>query len=756
MPAADTLPLAAVSASNAALVTFLVYTLAVFGLAALSNRLLQKKSFLSEYFLGSRSLGVWAFALTFAATSASGGSFTGFPSKIYTHGWILGLWIGSYIVVPICAMGLLGKRINHVARISGAITVPDVLRDRFRSPGFGLLAVSLILFFMAFNLVAQFKAGSEILNTLLQDVPAFRGAVGFVADLKQDAGILNEVNSAYLVCLLAFAVAVIIYTTWGGFHAVVWTDVMQGVVMVVGVIIMLPLALSQVGGLEKSTAEMKQMTPPRLGLARFELAVPLAEGYSLPSPWFALEDPQGTRRLFRVNRALAIPAGRTIIEDVKVVELTTASEIERQFARLQEAREVRQTMVHVAQVKRRQIAWTDQRLKGNAGGQEPVDRGRLQGERERLHEELDRIQQLIDRPGETGGVSALLNADELNVAVPTVTWTQEYAYGAGRPGMYVTGPGPLPSRLPATAPRPDDADRGATERVQEPSPRSSDLDLSDGFLPLSLAISFFFMWAISGSGQPSSMVRLMAFKNTPTLRRAIFTVAIYYSLIYFPLVIIFCCARLLLPGMDLESDRIMPQMAVTLTSNVGQGWLAGLLIAAPFAAVMSTVDSFLLMMSSALVRDVYQRNLNPEASERTIKRLSYLATLLVGIVALVGAVNPPQFLQDIIVYTGSGLAACFLGPMIFALYWPRANVPGCVSGMLAGFGAHLSLYFTGSFVNGSFFEPYQILNFDPIVVGLFVSFATTYVVTKLTAPPPQDLVRRYFYRDAARARQNIG
>ena len=45
---------------------------AVFGIAALSNRLLQKKSFLSEYFLGSRSLGVWTFALTFAATSASG------------------------------------------------------------------------------------------------------------------------------------------------------------------------------------------------------------------------------------------------------------------------------------------------------------------------------------------------------------------------------------------------------------------------------------------------------------------------------------------------------------------------------------------------------------------------------------------------------------------------------------------------------------------------------------------------------------
>ena len=65
-------PLFAVAAgSNAALVTFSIYTLIVFGLAIVSSRLQTGKSFLSEYFLGSRNLGMWTFALTFAATSAS-------------------------------------------------------------------------------------------------------------------------------------------------------------------------------------------------------------------------------------------------------------------------------------------------------------------------------------------------------------------------------------------------------------------------------------------------------------------------------------------------------------------------------------------------------------------------------------------------------------------------------------------------------------------------------------------------------------
>ncbi len=656
-------PLLAVGASNAALTTFLIYTLAVFGLAVLSNRLLQSKNFLSEYFLGSRGLGVWAFALTFAATSASGGSFTGFPSKIYTHGWILGLWIGSYIVVPICGMGLLGKRINQVARISGAITVPDVIRDRFRSAHFGLLAVSLIVFFMSFNLVAQFKAGSLILKTLLGGVELFQASAVSLSSYTSSIAFLRGVDPEYLICLLTFGIAVVVYTAYGGFHAVVWTDVMQGIVMVVGVMIMLPLALVLVGreappgmlGLEHATREMAEMTPPQRGKATLSVAAAKSEDLGISSgTWVTLSEEDSEQheplhvtekpRLFRVIRTTVIEAGQTSVGNVEVLEITTPDDI-------------------------------------------------------------DRI---------LGSSSEEINS-EVKLSDPQVV---AYKYGSApeQKGVYVTGPGP-----------------------SETDP--------DGFLPLSLAISFFFMWAISGSGQPSGMVRLMAFKNTRTLRRAIFTVAIYYSMIYFPLVIIFCCARVLMPGMDAESDRIMPAMAVFLTENLGLGWLAGLLVAAPFAAVMSTVDSFLLMISSALVRDIYQRNINPEVSAKTIKGMSYLFTLLVGAAAMLGALNPPQFLQDIIVYTGSGLAACFLGPMVFALYWPRANAAGCMSGMIAGFAAHLSMYFGGIFAHGSFFQPYRLFDFDPIVVGLFVSFGTVYLVTKFTPPPPEDLVRKYFYKE---------
>ncbi len=707
------LPLA-VSQANAALVVFLVYTVAVIVLAAMANRLLQTRSFLSEYFLGSRSLGTWAFALTFAATAASGGSFMGFPSKIYSHGWILALWIASYMVVPLCAMGLLAKRLNQVARIAGSITVPDVLRDRFESPRLGLLATVLIVFFMVVNLVAQFKAGGMILQRLLSDAPVFHATAQGLGKLTHSLPWFRGVEAEYLLCLLLFGLAVVFYTTYGGFHAVVWTDVLQGLVMVGGVLFLLPGTLYLVGGLDEATQDMAQMVPPRKGHlvaswpedqvpARLAggswLVVPARQYRRAVADWLQEQqqywqtqasnaaDPAVARRhlellrrrseqldrlppwiLFRtvktVTRHASVPAppaqgsARRRQVTLEVVELVSPHEIQRQLRRLHQQ--------HAAKVSWEQFL---------------ADPGRL------LHPDL---------------------------RVETIH-TQDALSGADTPGVYVTGPGPDPGGL-------------------------------DGFLPLSLAVSFFFMWAISGAGQPSSMVRLMAFRDSLTLQRSIFLLAVYYSMIYLPLVVIFCCARVLLPGHDAASDRIMPEMAFFVTDQLGVGWMAGLLIAAPFAAVMSTVDSFLLMISSALVRDIYQRNINPGVSQKNIKRLTYLSTMAVGLAAMIGAVNPPQYLQDIIVYVGSGLAACFLAPVALAIYWPRVNLAGTFAGMLGGFAAHLSMYVAGWFFHGSFFRPVRLLGCDPVIVGLVGSLVAVVLVSWITPPPPRHLVRKFFCR----------
>lgn len=135
----------------------------------------------------------------------------------------------------------------------------------------------------------------------------------------------------------------------------------------------------------------------------------------------------------------------------------------------------------------------------------------------------------------------------------------------------------------------------------------------------------------------------------------------------------------------------MPAMA----RFVAHPLAAGLLLAAPYAAIMSTVAAFLLMISSSLVRDIYQRSINPNASPRLMRFLSYAVTATVGVVVVIGALNPPQFLQYIIVFTGSGQGCSFLIPMFVTLYWARATRAGVMAGMLGGFLTVFGLYVLG-------------------------------------------------------------
>ena len=602
--------------TNTALISFGIYLLGVFFLAWLSSRVREKKEFVGEYFLGSRNLGLWAFALTFAATSASGGSFMGFPSLIYTHGWVLALWIASYMVVPIVGMGLLGKRMNRLARQSGAVTIPDIIKARFKSDAVGMIATLLILFFMFFYLLAQFKAGSKIMTTLLQDVPVYQSTVAALGDAIDGLPWVGGAEPDYVLCLLVFSFSVIVYTAFGGFRAVVWTDVMQGVVMGAGVIILLILTLGQVGGLSKATEQLKEMTPPENGTGFITLGQAADDDTTLPKgTWLRLTD----GGIARLAEQVRLAKGKTETE-AKLLRITTPAEVER------------------------------------------------------------------------------IEPTQLGFAVSTsFTPTEANGYGAGRKGVYVSAPGPHP-------------------------------DNEDGFLNVWVAVSFFFFWAFGSAGQPSNMVRLMAFNGTNVLRKAMLSISIYFTVIYLLLVVIFCCGRILLPGMEIDSDRIMPELAATVTSSAGVPWLAGLLLAAPFAAVMSSVDSFLLMVSSSVVRDIYQNRVNPDASEQRLKKLSYLVTAVVGILAMLAVLNPPEYLQDLIVFATSGLAGCFLMPVLLGLYWPGMTARGALAGMLGGLGCHLGLYLIGWFVNGKF-ASYQLLEFNPFIWAILVSGLLSYLAS---------------------------
>jgi sodium/pantothenate symporter len=278
------------------------------------------------------------------------------------------------------------------------------------------------------------------------------------------------------------------------------------------------------------------------------------------------------------------------------------------------------------------------------------------------------------------------------------------------------------------------------------------------FLPVGLAFSFFVMWAITGMGQPSTMVRLMAFRDSRTLRYSIIYQTLYNALIYIPIIFIFIAARSILPGLgNSGSDEIMPRLVVKLINP----WFAGLILAAPYGAVMSTVSGFLLIVSSGLVRDLYQRFLRPSASEQEIARASYAATVLVGVGVALLALNPPDYLQVLIVFASAGMASAFLVPGLMGAFWRRATAAGAIAAMVVGSSTTVCLYLLGiygptRFGLGWLFGPnpkigtpppsgpYYLWNVDPAVWGLTASLAAGVIVSLLTPPPDPHRVASLF------------
>ena len=98
-----------------------------------------------------------------------------------------------------------------------------------------------------------------------------------------------------------FAAAVIVYVVYGGFRAVVWTDVMQGIIMFLGVVLLLILALRLTGGLEAATRQLAQRRPPKLGQATLQLDSATTDQRSRRGPGFAA----------RIRDCYARPSGST-------------------------------------------------------------------------------------------------------------------------------------------------------------------------------------------------------------------------------------------------------------------------------------------------------------------------------------------------------------------------------------------------------------------------------------------------------------
>ena len=218
--------------------TFAVYLVVMLAIGVIAYK---RTTNLSDYILGGRSLGPWTSAISAGASDMSGWLLLGLPGAAYlsglSAGWIaVGLLVGTWLNWLVVARRL---RV-YSAKAGDALTLPEFFANRFRDKSHVLRVVSaiFILMFFMFYTSSGLVAGGKLFETVF----------GF----------------EYTIAVTIGTLAIISYTFFGGFLAVSWTDLIQGLMMAAALLIVPVIALTELGGFGGSGAQILDANPDML------------------------------------------------------------------------------------------------------------------------------------------------------------------------------------------------------------------------------------------------------------------------------------------------------------------------------------------------------------------------------------------------------------------------------------------------------------------------------------------------------------
>jgi sodium/proline symporter len=113
-------------------------------------------------------------------------------------------------------------------------------------------------------------------------------------------------------------------------------------------------------------------------------------------------------------------------------------------------------------------------------------------------------------------------------------------------------------------------------------------------------------------------------------------------------------------------------------------WIAGILLAAILAAIMSTLSCQLLVCSSALTQDLYKAFLRPSSSQKELVWVGRSMVLIVSAIAIAIAANPDSRVLGLVGYAWAGFGSAFGPVILLSLVWPRMTRRGALAGMITG------------------------------------------------------------------------
>lgn len=249
---------------------------------------------------------------------------------------------------------------------------------------------------------------------------------------------------------------------------------------------------------------------------------------------------------------------------------------------------------------------------------------------------------------------------------------------------------------------------------------------------LAFAIAFGFSIAAA----PYELTRFYSMRDEKTVRKAIFVSIGFQFTISICIMSIGMLMRVLFPNLP-SQDQATAVMAFQVLPPV----VGALLLVAMLSAIMSTVNSVLLVTGAGVAHDLYGKFIKPEASQRHLVNANRVAIVALSLIPLFFALQKLGDVQGIVLEQAKFIASFFFVPIVIGLNWKRGTAKGAVAAMIGGFSACLiwTLFF-----QEHYFPRYGI---DSVEVGVAASLILFVVVSRLTKPSPTQNLDVFFSKE---------
>ncbi|OLS40151.1 sodium/proline symporter PutP [Bacillus sp. MRMR6] len=237
-------------------------------------------------------------------------------------------------------------------------------------------------------------------------------------------------------------------------------------------------------------------------------------------------------------------------------------------------------------------------------------------------------------------------------------------------------------------------------------------------------------WGLGYFGQPHIVVRFMGIKSTGKIAKARFIGMGWMILSLFGAIFVGFAGIAYFADAPLANSETVFIMFSQVLFNP---WVAGFLLAAILSAIMSTVDSQLLVSSSALAQDFYKSIFRRNASQKEEMIVGRIAVLGIAVVAILLGYNPESKVLELVGYAWAGFGAAFGPVIILSLFWKRMTRNGALAGIIVG----ALTVIIWSQISGGLFDLYEL------APGFLLGALSIVIVSLIDRAPSKEIEEQF-------------